>query len=293
MNAEVRITPAETIIRMPGLKKSLTILQITDCHLTACDEREEPDVRAEAIKRTSVFASQAAGGHSTEALFDRLLQTSNELGADFTVFTGDIIDFPSQANIEHLQSQFSRLKSPYLYTVGNHDWYFYGSFTDEVREAAYPKFREWISETPGCEIRSAGGVKLIALDNSNYQVTDGQVEAIKRAAASGEPYLLFMHIPLYVSSLRPDVVDAWGAPIMMGASAWPAASREAWQVRPSDPATKEFCRFLASEESGNLRGIFCGHVHFNHVDAFREGRYQYVTAPGFTGQCRLIRLLAE
>ncbi|WP_165822455.1 metallophosphoesterase family protein [Paenibacillus montanisoli] len=293
MNLDPQITPQQTIIRIPGLKQPLTILQITDCHLTECDEREEIDIRTEAVKRTSVFASQLAGGPSTADLFDRLLRTSNDLQVDFTVFTGDIIDFPSQANIEHLQRQFDLLRSSYLYTVGNHDWYFSGSFTDEVRAAAYPKFREWISETPGCEIRTVGGVKLIALDNSNYQVTNDQFAAIKQAAATGEPYLLFMHIPIYLSSLQQDVVDKWGAPIMMGASNWNAASREAWQVRTTDPSTSRFCRFLASEESGNIRGIFCGHVHFNHIDAFRAGRYQYVTAPGFTSQCRLIKLIAE
>ncbi|WP_239566125.1 metallophosphoesterase family protein [Paenibacillus sacheonensis] len=283
----------ETTIRIPGLINDLTLMHVTDCHLTECDERETAAIREAARNRAKVFADQLDGGDTTLGIFQRFIDDSNEQQVDFTVFTGDIIDFPSQANLETIRAAYDRLNSPFLYTLGNHDWYFDGRFTDEVRAEAYPQFRDWISTTPGCDVRTVGGVKLIALDNSNYQVTREQFETIREAAALDEPYLLFMHIPMYLSGLVKDVVDKWKAPILMGASGWDPEVREAWQVRHQDESTGEFCRWLASPDSGNIRGIFCGHVHLNHTDAFREGRYQYVTASGYTSTSRLIRLIAD
>ncbi|MBO7743085.1 metallophosphoesterase [Paenibacillus sp. MWE-103] len=278
----------------------MTILHVTDCHLTEYDEREPEEIRDTARTRAEAFKSQLAGEGTALENFRRLIERASEQGEgeragkiDFTVFTGDIIDFPSQANLETLRDAFSRLPSPYLYTLGNHDWNFGAACTDEDRQAAYPMFREWSSAVPGCEVRELDGVKLIAIDNGNYQVTQEQFDAVSEAASSGLPYLLFMHIPLYVQGLVKDVVKKWGAPIMMGAAGWDPDVREAWQVRHQDDSTGAFCRWLGSPDSGDIRGIFCGHVHLDHIDAFREGRYQYVTAPGYTNHSRLIRLIPE
>jgi hypothetical protein len=41
----------------------------------------------------------------------------------------------------------------------------------------------------------------------------------------------------------------------------------------------------------NLAGIFCGHLHFDHTDEYREGRCQYVTKAGVGGGYRVIELL--
>ncbi|NBD23107.1 metallophosphoesterase family protein [Paenibacillus glycinis] len=283
----------EITIRIPGLERDLSILHLTDCHLTECDEREPEEIKDAAKSRAEHLAAENGGGESARAIFERIIDAANAQAVDCTVMTGDIIDFPSQGNLETIREAFARLSAPYMYTLGNHDWYSGGSFSAEVRAAAYPKFAEWISSSPGCEIRTLAGVKLIALDNSDYQVTADQFGAIRDAAASGEPYLLFMHIPMYLSGLVKDVVKRWKAPIMMGAAGWDPAVQEAWQVPHQDESTGEFCRWLASPDSGNIRGIFCGHVHLDHIDAFREGRYQYVGAPGFTGASRMIRLIPE
>jgi hypothetical protein len=62
-------------------------------------------------------------------------------------------------------------------------------------------------------------------------------------------------------------------------------------LEPS-PSTRECIELLTTGSSENLAGIFCGHVHFSHIDEYREGRRQYVTAPGFSGASRLIQLVA-
>ena len=90
----------------------------------------------------------------------------------------------------------------------------------------------------------------------------------------------------------PAVLETWKAPIVMApASGWTDESRERWEkVLEPGPGTRECVELLTTGPSENLAGIFCGHVHFSHVDEYREGRWQYVTAPGFSGASRFIRL---
>ena len=70
-----------------------------------------------------------------------------------------------------------------------------------------------------------------------------------------------------------------------------AEKREHWQVVGSDPSTLATYELLMRGESKNLAGIFCGHVHFEHTDAYREERVQYVSEAGFSGGYRIIDLL--
>jgi len=287
------LRPMETVIHLPGLARDLTIVHITDSHLTEADDREAEDVLAMAAERTAIFSQQEHGfGRSTVELFNEHIRTSNLWGADCTVFTGDIIDFPSRANLELIEQSFAGLQSQLLYTMGNHDWcYPHRSFDDELRVQMYDRFRRWSAHVPGCELLELNGVTLIAVDNSNYQVTPEQYNRIREQAAKG-PCLLFMHIPLYLPTLEQAVVDVWGSPIMMGAESWKDdAARHSWGVRQTDASTAALCQWLSNGAgSEQVLGIFCGHVHFAHTDPFREGRFQYVTEPGFTGGCRIIRL---
>ena len=61
-----------------------------------------------------------------------------------------------------------------------------------------------------------------------------------------------------------------------------------WKVEQNDASTQACLDLVARAE--NLVGIFCGHVHFDHVDRVHDGCYQYVTQPCFEGGYREIRL---
>ncbi|MFD1677502.1 metallophosphoesterase family protein [Alicyclobacillus fodiniaquatilis] len=280
--------PMETLIRIPGLQKEISIMQITDSHLTEVNAKDEKEIQQIAAERTKVF--QSFDDVTSREIFAAHIRLCNGHHVDGAVFTGDIIDFPSHANLEGIKQEFETLKAPYLYTMGNHDWsYPHLAASDELRLRNYSKFRAWSHHAPGCEQLELGGVNLIAIDNSNYQVTPAQFHYVEEHAKRG-PCLLFMHIPLYVPSLEPDVRQRWQAPIMMGATTWTTEEQQRWHVRDVDDSTATFRQWLLEGSSENIWGIFCGHVHFAHVDEYRKARYQYVTEPGFLGGCRLIQL---
>ncbi len=281
----------EAIIMIEGLRQDVTLVHVTDSHLTEVDERD-----AEALERgqqaRAHFQARSPEGVATREHFRRALARSEEIGADCIVLTGDIIHFPSFANVEAIADELEARAVPYLYTPGNHDWHFpHLVWSDETRARYYPRFVGLTAGNPAYQTRDVGGVRLIAIDNSNYQVSADQLAFLRAQLATTLPCLLLMHIPIFVPALAPDVLTTWQAPIMMAAEGWTDETQKAWQVRDADESTRQ-CYHLLTEGAGeNLVGICCGHVHFAHTDAFREGRMQYVTAPGFAGGYRVIRII--
>ncbi len=280
----------QAVIRVEGLKRPMTLMHITDSHMAAADERD-PEALESATKVQELFQKLTPGGVSPRMLFDQALERSNALSVDCTILTGDIIHFPARAAIELVERGIDVLRGPYLYTPGNHDWHFpHLTWNDQTRQEYRPRLAHLAGDSPDAQVKELDGVSLIALDNSNYQITDGQLEFVRRQLETGKPCLLFVHIPLYTPSLLPLVVEEWNAPIVMAAPCWTEEERRRWRVRESEPTTIACHQLLTEGEAENLVGVFCGHVHFAHAGEVRPGRLQYVGQAGFRGGYRAIRL---
>ena len=186
----------EATILIEGLGQELTFVHITDSHMVECDERDPDAVEhVESIGRS--FRGRTPGEVPSSQIFAELIEKSRVQGADFTALTGDIIHFPSQAALDVVDHSAQSLGTPFLYTMGNHDWHFpHLDWNDETRQAHYPRFHTLTNGDPACQVLEVGGVRLIALDNSNYLVSDEQVAFLKDQLAMGQPSMLFMHIPL-------------------------------------------------------------------------------------------------
>ncbi|MBB6674059.1 metallophosphoesterase family protein [Cohnella nanjingensis] len=276
----------QAVIRIAGLSAPVTLLHVTDSHMNETDGREGADVLAESYRQYS-FDALAARTH-----FDRALAYARELSVDGVALTGDLFNGATANNLDHLAAKLQSLGIPWLYTLGNHDWEFPGfPWCESTRQAQYPKFERLTGGNPACSAREIQGVLLLAVDNSTYQITEEQLAFVQRMLARGLPTLLFMHIPLYIPSLLSDVMREWRAPIMMAAEGWDDRLMMDWQVEKATDATLAYVRLLRDNRHRNLIGLFCGHVHFAHRDAFGRGSCQYVTQAGFSGGYRVIRLL--
>ena len=279
-------------IRIEGLERGLKILQLTDSHMAVGDERD-PDAAEHVARLRESFQQRTPGGVSAREVFDQALKRGAQEQIDAAVLTGDITHLPTFAAIEIIQQGLKELSVPSLYTLGNHDWHLsHLESSEATRSDYYPRFHGLTGGSPSHQVLELGGVRLITLDNSTYQVNAEQLAFLRQQLAVGQPCLLFVHIPLWVESLMPAVVEMWNAPIVMApASGWTDESRVRWEkVLDPSPSTRECMELLSTGPSENVAGIFCGHVHFSHVDEYREGRCQYVTAPGFSGGYRLIQL---
>ena len=276
--------PTETVIQIEGLRRTVSLMHITDSHLHLADERDP-----EALE---LIKSKKAKRPDVHEHFIEALARSNESEVDATIFTGDITNFPSWAAIDTIANGVATLSAPYLYTLGNHDWHFpFLDWNDATRDEYYPRFEGLIDGDPRCQAKEISGVKLIALDNSNYQISMAQMDFVKEELKTGMPCLLFIHIPIFIRSLLDPVLERWKSPIMMGATeGWTDETRAKSPEFLPNETTLKFHKYLTEGACDNIAAICCGHVHFSHADAFRAGRFQYVTNAGFDGVSRLIRL---
>ena len=280
-------------ILIEGLKQDLKLLHLTDTHVVESDDRD-PDGTEHVERYGAIFAEHTPGGVPPTEIFQKSIDDVGGLDIDAAMLTGDIIHFPSYAGLEAIEKGVEALGVPYLYTQGNHDWFFpHLPWTDDTRRQYYPRFAGLTAGDPSFQVADIGGVRLIAVDNSTYQVSGDQLNRLRRELDGGQPSLLLVHVPLSVASLEGAVMERWKAPIVMGADeGWTAETREKWKVPKNEDATLECLEFLTTGPCDNLAAVFCGHVHFAHVDILREGCCQYVTAPGFEGRYRIVELKA-
>ncbi len=265
-----------------------------DTHLFRDDERGVPyrefsGRMAKAYNQTKHFRTQQPT--DPEACFEEMLEAARSAQADAVVLAGDILSFPSEAAVEWVMERLERAGLPWLYTAGNHDWHYEGmeGSSDALRA-------EWIGKRlrplygdrdPMGSVLELAGVRILAIDNSTYEILPEQLEFFRQQAASGQPMVLCVHIPLY----------APGRPVGFGCGHpdWGAATdrhfeierRPRWRERHTE-TTIAFHRevFAAS----NVLGIFAGHIHRASVDV-RNGVPQVVTGANATGDHLVVEVL--
>jgi hypothetical protein len=271
----------------PRLTKPFNLLMLADTHLFRDDLRGEPHRQfsarmARAYNQTQHFRTGAPT--DPEQGFAGALRAAQENRAALLALVGDLVSFPSVAAVEWVQAHLQAVGIPYLYTAGNHDWHYEGmaGSLNSLRATwcASRLAPLYQGESPLMSVREVNGVRFIALDNSTYEIQPEQLQFFRAQVASGQPLVLFVHIPLY----------APGRPLGFGCGhpEWGAASDRSHELerRPRWPAgghtavTFDFLREVFATPT--LLGIFAGHTHRASLDVV-NGIPQFVTDANATG----------
>lgn len=217
---------------------------------------------------------------------------------DLIALTGDIVDFPSQANVDAVLAGVEASGVPTLYTAGNHDWIFptdsENAKRTESRAAGWTALERLYEGEPAYEMRDIDGVRILAIDDSTYQIDEAQLEFTRKALADGLPTVILMHIPLSIPTLRgPTLENKESATtqfshLLVGDPAWDLNNPGRYGLHEDTSTTLDFVRLVTSAES--LVAIFCGHLHFVHSDALSPHAVQYLGPPGYAGESRLVEL---
>ena len=234
-----------------GLEHPVRILHLTDPHLSLANEQDAEQMKEKTAARRDVFFREAGFPERDPVGF---LEEGIAYGARFdaTVITGDVLDRITFGNLEAARGILAG--KDYLFCPGNHEF---------VR-AEYPELFSLKAEKrallqtvfPGnlnFESRIAGGVNLIAADNSYYLWSEEQFELLKKEVSRGLPILLFCHSPLEDpmrtmqpgSTRRVDVITAFVR-----------------QAGATDEMIKTSCRvvdYIAREPL--IKATFAGHFH--------------------------------
>ncbi len=275
----------ETTLTLPGLTRPLTLLHVTDLHLLDVDDTDPPLVQ-------QLHDNNATWFDDSHRVSDAVAAYVEREAPDLVVLTGDITGYPTEACARALRTLLNRIPS-YLFTFGNHERIFVKEDLPRERMERYTYLYDFAlkGEDPAVQIVEMGGVRIIALDDSDNQITPDQLTKLRRLFADGMPTLLFFHVPLSLPALYDDVVKSWGVPLML---AIPSDSSVPGDEYLLPTETTEAFRRLLTEEETPVEAIFAGHLHgFDRADPFYSGKDQILTpmANGAVGVVRRIRLL--
>lgn len=279
--------PVFTTVPVKGLKRDFTILHFTDLHACALDEAEKAAM--EPVRRDYVPPRQGLFGggrpYPSEAALPALLRYGEEIAADLVLMTGDIIDFPSEANLTLLKSCVEACSVPVLYITGNHDWSFADDYHTKNAEETYLTRVDAIS---GCVDHAAiyedDAVLVCAVDSGldriREETLNAYLAAARRAKETGKTLVLGLHVPVHAETLVEDTVRVWRQELTIGEGAFGS----------DDPATMAFYNAVAVESDLAPDAVIAGHVHFDHEDVFPNGAPQFITDIACDGHCRVLTL---
>ena len=235
-----------------GLAKPVRLAIAADTHFAFHDERD--DAYADFYKRMAQWPSK-------KEPFEKMFADVAESKADGLLLLGDIISFPTLANVEYLKRTLDSSKVKAFYIAGNHDWHFEGDDGSDLEQRSRWTEKRlsplYNGRNPLMYSVKIGGVRIVMIDNSAYHVFPEQVDFWRSEAAKGDPIVLAMHIPFWQEGYSITTCDAplWGA---AKDPYWQIERRQKWAER-SMPSTTEFRREVFS--TPNLVAVFAGHEH--------------------------------
>ena len=270
-----------------AVEDTTRLFVISDTHLWISDEREEPyrensKRMASAYNKTTHF--QTGQPTNPEEALRATAALAKAHKADAITLLGDMVSYPSERGVELVQEIMNSTGIKWYYTCGNHDWHYEGMEGDRLtlrgkwrEERLLPLFG---GKNPNGYVVDTNGIQLLILDTSTYDVLPEQLALTKQVIASGKPFILLMHIPLYAPGRRvaygighPD----WGE---KSDSGYKIERREQWPAEGHSQTDYDFYKAITT--APNLLATFTGHVHTNGVDII-EGKPHFTVEANARG----------
>ena len=216
---QILLTWDEKEVSIAGIERDYEIWFMADSHITLVNEDEPAEVKEYAAQRAPGFVNEM--GVSSDLIFSQFIDEANKQKPDMVLFGGDIIDFPSDANVAFLQSELDRLEVPYVFAMGNHDWtfpweymtpegsekyrpmlenYMYGNVTDEEENSLTDQVLTVMGNTYLTKIE-LNDMIFLSIDDSSNQVALEALAGIEEAYDTGKPIILIQHVPFSTENL--------------------------------------------------------------------------------------------
>lgn len=259
-------------LRHPAFTDGWRAFILSDSHLALDDERGLPYRQ---------HSQRMAGGYKQAQLhWEQALERAVAEKVDHLFLLGDMCSFPSEAAVDYLSQTLRDTGIAYSYIAGNHDWHYEGMPGSEIalreewcRRRLAPLYQ---GRQPLMHTENHGGLRVVLIDNSVYEILPGQLDFFHAQVALGEPMILLVHVPLYVPGR--SVFFGCGHPQWCAATDpyWQIEGRERWPENGHSACTYDFHReVLATPE---LSIIFAGHIHRRSLDV--HGGKTQIVVPG-------------
>ena len=280
-----------------GATSPFSALHISDSHLTRVDGRENERKHVLARKRSKIFPD--AEHYFSEAL--RYASAKNLL----LLHTGDLIDFVSEANLDHVEKMLS--SADCLASSGNHE---FSQYVGEAKEDALYKAQSYdrVQKAYPNDLTFASfvvnGVNFVAVDDVYYNFTKEQKLLMKKEVKKGLPIVMLCHVPLYTPGQCQSILDGnggkcgyvTGAPLEI-TSKYPdypdLPPDKYWKNRSvqqkADKPTLDFISWLKKQPE--LKAILCGHTHAFYQEQFSPTAVQYTVGAAYKGDAYEIEFI--
>lgn len=265
----------EEYLVIEGLETEYELLFLTDTHMIIRSEDDDEQVKANAESRAPMFYD--AAGVSSAEQFPEWMEYANEREVDAVLLGGDIIDYPSNANVSYMHENLSKLEMPYLYTLGNHDWtYPWEYMTDTAKTEYIPMLEPAIKENGTIQILDMEDFIVVSVDNSSGQIHPDALERYLEVLEMGRPVIVMVHVPFMTQSVLARAREVWSSPVVIGGGNYGG-------IYPSEESTA-FIEATTAEDSPVV-AVLAGHVHFYDKD-YIDGEKPVIQIVGNAGFVR-------
>lgn len=280
---ETALALTDKFLTVSGLQKDYTFLFLTDTHVITIGGGETKEEMENALPRMDLF--QDGSKVSSAQRFPQWMQYANASDVDMVLFGGDIIDFPSLANLALLRENTEVLTMPYAYTLGNHDWTYPWEYMTETGRNTYrPLFAEFTKDSPAASVTEYEELVILSVDNSSNQVDGEALSITDHALSLGKPVLVLLHVPFSTETLLAQAGSVWGSPVSIGMAdkggIFPDANTLAFQEKILAKDSPVFC-------------VLAGHTHFAEESHLNETVVQIVGDAGYKGVGTLLHISGE
>lgn len=270
-------------VEIEGLNGEYDFLFLTDTHMIVPDEEDGDKIEDYSDLRFDEFQNEE--DISSAEQFDEWIAYANAEKIDALLLGGDIIDYPSVANIEHLEANLEDLKIPYLYALGNHDWTFPWEYmTKKGQETYLPMLEPYMQKDSSIHSIEFEEFIIVAVDNSANQIEPDAMEAYRQILQQKKPVIVMLHVPLLTQSVLSKAKKVWNSGVVLGGGNYGG-------IYP-DETSQEFITLTTAKDSPVVL-VLAGHVHFSDRDMINENITQLVGDAGYKGCAMHIHLTGK
>lgn len=288
---------SEETIQLSGVAGEYNLLFLTDTHVIIRDENASDAAAENEAARYPGFVNEE--GVSSAEQFPEWIRYANETKVDAVLLGGDIIDTPSDANLQWLKEQLAQLDMPYLYVNGNHDWtYPWEYMTEAGRETYLPLLKPLMNGNTAIQKLDFGEFTVVGIDDSSDQVDSAALPEYEKILEENRradfrpveirplevhPVIVMAHVPFITQSVLTKAREDWDNPVVIGAGNYGG-------IYPNEDS-EQFMALTTAEDSP-VELVLAGHVHFYDRDVIEGEKdvLQLVGGAGFRGEAILIHI---
>ena len=264
-----------------GATRPFSLLHITDTHLTAAYDREP-----EAVRKLRDWRTRTFGGHQEEALADSLAWARKN--CDYVLHTGDLIDWPSEANFDLVRKYFC---GSICGSLGNHEIGWprtplngkeKGLTEAMMREEWYGPLAKAYPFDLELQSTVVNGVNFVTVDDVFGTISERQRERLEKEFARGLPVVLAKHVPFVTEGIlrhHGKIWFDWKLSCAKFTSAAIPPPQGEYARQKEDKVTADTIAWLRAEP--RLKAILAGHEHFAYEERFSPTAMQFVTGGNF------------